>query len=103
MRISDWSSDVCSSDLRDDPRFTLQIVTQDILTKLAQMPAPAELADGVVGVLLDAATPDLVFASRYNGPLATELVRACRRRNIPYIFHLDDNLMEVSQIGRAHV
>src|SRR3546814_20662663 len=81
MRISDWSSDVCSSDLRDDPRFTLQIVTQDILTTLAQMPAPAELADGVVGVLLDTATPDLVFASRYNGPLATEQIGSAPCRN----------------------
>src|SRR3546814_20827562 len=25
MRISDWSSDVCSSDLKDDPRAILQL------------------------------------------------------------------------------
>lgn len=79
--------------LHNDGGFEIQVATEDMLAKLAGMAgsSPADIA----AAILDKAKPDLVFACRYNGPLAEDIAIACRRRRIPFIFHLDDNLMEV--------
>src|SRR3546814_20951523 len=48
MRISDWSSDVCSSDLKDKPALkTVTVLTSAVaLAKKLHLPL-AKLADGV--------------------------------------------------------
>lgn len=75
--------------------FEAPLLTQDAIAKLV-VSAPGVETAQVAAFLLDQVKPDLVFSSRYNGVLAEELVRTCRQRSLPFIFHMDDNLMEVS-------
>lgn len=75
--------------------FEAPLLTQEAIAKLVAS-APGVNAAQVAAFLLDQVKPDLVFSCRYNDVLAEELVQACRQRNLPFIFHLDDNLMEVS-------
>lgn len=39
--------------------------------------------------------PHLIAASRYGGESAALIVDAARRHNIPFVFHIDDNLLAV--------
>jgi glycosyltransferase involved in cell wall biosynthesis len=71
------------------------LLTMDALNKVVSS-APGIGGAQIADFLLDKIQPGLVFSSRYNGTLAEEIVQACRRRGIPFVFHLDDNLMEVS-------
>lgn len=73
----------------------IQILTEDVLAKFAGSAPSGHDAASLAAMILDKAKPDVVFSSRYNGPLAEDLLTVCRARGIAYIFHLDDNLLEV--------
>lgn len=81
--------------LRGLAGIEVPLLTMDALNQMIAS-APGIGGAQMAAFLLDKVKPDLVFSSRYNGPLAAEIVQACRQRGIPFIFHLDDNLMEVS-------
>jgi glycosyltransferase involved in cell wall biosynthesis len=82
--------------LHGQPGFNVQMLTQDALGQIAQSAPPG--IDGVTlaGLILDKVQPALVFSSRYNGAMAEDFLIAAQRKRLPYAFHLDDNLMEVS-------
>lgn len=81
--------------LKGLPGIEVPLLTMDALNQMVAS-APGIGGPQMAAFLLDRVKPDLVFSSRYNGVLAVEIVAACRQRGIPFIFHLDDNLMEVS-------
>src|SRR3546814_11199804 len=79
MRISDWSSDVCSSDLRlPGPlgRGVRAVVLRGVLTEVPDV-AVGVLGEPVVGVLDDLATRvgDAVVADRRGDTLSSEARR----------------------------
>src|SRR3546814_1195895 len=79
MRISDWSSDVCSSDLRlPGPlgRGVRAVVLRGVLTEVPDV-AVGVLGEPVVGVLDDLATRvgDDVVDDRRGDPLRSEECR----------------------------
>ena len=79
--------------LRDEAR--IQIATEEMLQRLAEASrSRVEVANRLDGLLAHT-TPQVVFSSRYNGALAEELFEAARRHSIPFVLHLDDNLLEV--------
>ncbi len=41
------------------------------------------------------AAPHLIFVSRYGGSLAETLLQICADKNVPLVYHIDDNLFEV--------
>lgn len=51
--------------------------------------------------LLEKFRPNVIIASRYGGGLAGRLVQAAAASRIPLIAHIDDNLFEVPETGRA--
>jgi glycosyltransferase involved in cell wall biosynthesis len=82
--------------LHGNPAFDLQVLPQSALIKIVEE-APQELdRETLAGIILDKLQPKLLFSSRYNGVLGEEFATVCRKRGIPFVFHLDDNLMEVS-------
>ncbi|MEK9971415.1 MAG: glycosyltransferase [Ferrovibrio sp.] len=78
------------------PGVNVQMLTQDALGQIAQGAPPG--IDGVTlaTLILEKVQPALVFSSRYNGAMAEDFLVASRQRGLPFVFHLDDNLMEVS-------
>src|SRR3546814_14279926 len=64
MRISDWSSDVCSSDLPDDPRlcFTKAIPGSSTRNRRRN---PAMTSPRLTGPSETTLTQDLLYAGRY--------------------------------------
>ncbi|WP_341894039.1 glycosyltransferase [Ferrovibrio terrae] len=76
--------------------FNIQMLTQDALAQIAKGAPPGMDAPTLAGIILDKVQPALVFSSRYNGPLAADFMQASHQRGLPFVFHLDDNLMEVS-------
>src|SRR3546814_1426639 len=74
MRISDWSSDVCSSDLDDVDRLVRQLAVVDVLGRQLH-----RRLDGVVGVA------ELVELFRSEERrVGKECVSTCRSRWSPY-------------------
>jgi hypothetical protein len=82
--------------LQGVPGFNIQMLTQDALGQIAQNAPPGMDGVTLANAILEKVQPSLVFSSRYNGVMAEDLLLAAMRRRLPYVFHLDDNLMEVS-------
>src|SRR3546814_4532004 len=100
MRISDWSSDVCSSDLLEDETERGRL--KQVLDELQQRLAPdfgviaRTAADGVDAQALEA---DLMFLLR----LWDDIVAQARSAPAGALVHGDLPLSMRIQIGRAHV
>src|SRR3546814_9472850 len=58
MRISDWSSDVCSSDLR--PRFDMGDEHSAERPALRRVNNPSDVSDAYLDVMTDARTVDMI-------------------------------------------
>lgn len=78
------------------PGFNIQMLTQDALAQIVKGAPPGVDGAALAGMILGQARPALVFSSRYNGAMAEEFLAASRKMGLPFVFHLDDNLMEVS-------
>jgi len=78
------------------PGFNIQMLTQEALAQIVKGAPPGIDALSLAGMVLGQVRPALVFSSRYNGAMAEEFLVASRRMGLPFVFHLDDNLMEVS-------
>src|SRR3546814_1689657 len=100
MRISDWSSDVCSSDLsRRSFRVSADVRHQQTRTQLAAHPLPVETGLGVeTGKVLEvqalAIRRELRRADVLQVQQVVDLIRASR---------IDRARCRQQQIGRAHV
>src|SRR3546814_4924888 len=100
MRISDWSSDVCSSDLTEIPADLAEREAADRFHMLEQL---ADHDDKLLEQLLMDETPDLPT-------VLADLVRETRENlGVPVLFGSALNgfgvrrLLKALQIGRAHV
>lgn len=82
--------------LQGQPGFNIQLLTQEALAQIAKTAPPGLDGASLAATILGQVRPALVFSSRYNGPLAEDFLAASRRMGLPFVFHLDDNLMEVS-------
>src|SRR3546814_1849471 len=109
MRISDWSSDVCSSDLRNRyaradavARIAAQIVARIVGAEQRGQPAELALKLGASAVALAA----LQFLAGTDIPCIAVAVRllACdAQRHVCGERRVDDGLGTNGEIGRAHV
>src|SRR3546814_1263609 len=89
MRISDWSSDVCSSDLRERLRTAhpAEPGGQDPLARrVARKVTPRNFGEGLVGALNDALAADVNPRPRghltvHHQPGAIELQASCSMRD----------------------
>jgi glycosyltransferase involved in cell wall biosynthesis len=53
---------------------------------------------------INAFAPDLAVFCRYSGPAAKDMVERLRKAQVPVLFHIDDNLLNVPpEIGPKHV
>src|SRR3546814_4151096 len=105
MRISDWSSDVCSSDLIElrtytadgTPRAPLRVIVQDLVQ--APLQDLAALADGFVAAWNVDGSPRLQRFAADGSAAGTEFAFAgtAGRSGTAAIAAADD------EIGRAHV
>lgn len=82
--------------LQGMPGVQIQMLTQDALAQIVKNAPPGIDGLSLAGMILSQVRPALVFSSRYNGPMAEDFLAASRKMNLPFVFHLDDNLMEVS-------
>ena len=67
-------------------------------TRLRERETALGSSDAVVDWIertLDAFAPDAIIFSRYSGPYGPETVAWARGKNIPVIYHLDDDLLSV--------
>lgn len=78
------------------PGINIQMLTQEALTQIAKNAPPGIDGLSLAGMILNQVRPALVFSSRYNGAMAEDFLAASRKLGLPFVFHLDDNLMEVS-------
>src|SRR3546814_7685848 len=84
MRISDWSSDVCSSDLRIAPRVVALVLRRGLRRRYAQRDAQR-----VAGELVDIGRRGAIAVARRIGRseerrVGKECVSTCRSRWSPY-------------------
>src|SRR3546814_11735111 len=79
MRISDWSSDVCSSDLRS--RAALQVAILELRARRAKTSNAAVLQD--LDILIDSAQQSVESRSEERR-VGKECVSTCRSRWSPY-------------------
>src|SRR3546814_4544754 len=83
MRISDWSSDVCSSDLLADDGMTMLVVSHE-------MGFARSAADEIIfmehGVIVEKGDPDSLFSRPRSEErrVGKECVSTCRSRWSPY-------------------
>jgi hypothetical protein len=82
--------------LQGMPNINIQMLTQEALAQIAKNAPPGIDGLSLAGMILNQVRPALVFSSRYNGAMAEEFLAASRKLGLPFVFHLDDNLMEVS-------
>lgn len=62
----------------------------------------SEIAVRWVETRLDAFAPDLIVFCRYSGPHPRVIVEWARRRGVPTIFHIDDDLLDIPiELGAA--
>src|SRR3546814_17393072 len=87
MRISDWSSDVCSSDLReaaeavDDVEMFLRIILEHRVVEPAEQPQRFALIADVIAVLAGQAGELAPLVGRSEGRrVGKECVSTCRSR-----------------------
>lgn len=78
------------------PGINIQMLTQDALAQITRGAPPGVDGASMAAMILNQVRPALVFSSRYNGAMAEEFLAASRKMGLPFVFHLDDNLMEVS-------
>jgi glycosyltransferase involved in cell wall biosynthesis len=78
------------------PGFNIQMLTQEALAQIVKGAPPGIDGLSLAGMILNQVQPALVFSSRYNGAMAEDFLAASRKLGLPFVFHLDDNLMEVS-------
>src|SRR3546814_7996143 len=84
MRISDWSSDVCSSDLLERAKLAREYVEHHDEGERQQQPA-ARLADRGDGMADRVADPEQTFHDRSEERrVGKECVSTCRSRWSPY-------------------
>lgn len=82
--------------LQGMPGINIQMLTQEALAQIAKNAPPGIDGLSLAGMILNQVRPALVFSSRYNGAMAEDFLAASRKLGLPFVFHLDDNLMEVS-------
>src|SRR3546814_4244007 len=118
MRISDWSSDVCSSDLGEDLAAGCLVGQHDLLALGREdhrvLPSHVAAAQGGKADLAAGPGADLAFA-RHAGDLAQRHVAALRRRLAQHqrgaggrvylvsVMHLDDLDVVVGIEGPRHL
>ena len=78
------------------PGINIQMLTQEALAQIVKNAPPGIDGLSLAAMILNQVRPALVFSSRYNGAMAEDFLAASRRMGLPFVFHLDDNLMEVS-------
>src|SRR3546814_7978334 len=99
LRISDWSSDVCSSDLLGDHR-AVALVERDQIGGAGFEPPATER--GVEGVRMVTDEADVVHVRRYD--CARRAAQPRRRGRVLSLSHPVMRRREMLlQIGRAHV
>jgi hypothetical protein len=76
--------------------FNIQMLTQEALAQIVKGAPPGIDGLSLAAMILNQVRPALVFSSRYNGAMAEDFLAASRKQGVPFVFHLDDNLMEVS-------
>lgn len=76
--------------------FNIQMLTQEALAQIVKGAPPGVDGLSLAGMILNQVRPALVFSSRYNGAMAEDFLAASRKMGLPFVFYLDDNLMEVS-------
>lgn len=87
------------ADLEAKGHVQLSILTEkDILRAKAE---PNGAGDEAMAVLarerVEHARPDMAVFCRYSGPAAVAMVERLRESNVPVIFHIDDDLLNVPQ------
>jgi glycosyltransferase involved in cell wall biosynthesis len=82
--------------LADDSRVSFYVMSSATVT--AQWANPSRL----VSMILRRVNPHLVVMNRYALPYGVELVEAFRRRGVPVLYHIDDDLLAVpAELGTA--
>src|SRR3546814_15857997 len=87
MRISDWSSDVCSSDLMETSGVTTSVPPALRQLTVAVMSQPGRAAAGALTLI--STRPALASSDTLKAPVAAadQLGRAtCRERECPYVY-----------------
>src|SRR3546814_20214066 len=97
MRISDWSSDVCSSDLQREPRREGPADLPEQADAASVDPGGRSFADRVVQIVEAAYPVDSVILEKESGDPAK--VSVVRRQNLQFL--REAVLIDVEKIGRA--
>src|SRR3546814_1136654 len=103
MRISDWSSDVCSSDLVDEvsPQRLTGMLFEGALTRLAT--ARGAMARGETAAKLRAISGTVAIIEHLRGCLDMQAGGGIAR-NLDAIYdYVLRRLVHANEIGRAHV
>src|SRR3546814_15828714 len=104
MRISDWSSDVCSSDLQD--RGDADRLTRDAAEALARLErdlaaSSAALARDEAGRPVLAARLEAAEQRSEERRVGKECVSTCRSRWSPYALEKNNNNITQKQVGEV--
>src|SRR3546814_16039551 len=106
MRISDWSSDVCSSDLGRDREVVLVDRGGDLLGQRARVADArgAPVADEVVAEVLQVGPEArlLVVVRSEERRVGKECVSTCRSRWSPYHYKKKDNSTHSATTTTTH-
>src|SRR3546814_7896052 len=96
MRISDWSSDVCSSDLPDEPG---QPVVERLPRKLQLL---AELLGGLIGLQLDQLERRIVIALEegFGAPIGGDRLDGEGRARLPVDHRSEEHTSELQSLMR---
>src|SRR3546814_7470489 len=109
MRISDWSSDVCSSYLVKPDTFVQRFNTSDQFSQELRLDGSTEMFDWVVGAFYYSDHKFSEQRSFRNAPnlqpvSALQTVTAgVNTRSFALFGQLDNHLTDEVKIGRAHV
>lgn len=76
-------------------RMTAKIVTEaDLVTRFGDARYEADAAAWLASEIRDFA-PDMIVCCRYSGPHADTLLETARALEVPVIFHIDDDLLNI--------
>jgi hypothetical protein len=80
-----------------------ELLTETRLREREAVGSSVAIADWIAN-RLDRFAPDAIIFSRYSGPYGPDMVAWARRRGVPVIYHLDDDLVSVprSLSARKH-